>query len=132
MKNHIPSFEEFLNESKLNESSYWEVWTDLPYGDFESEYEIPTNELQGLWYACQQELKTKNPKVKIADVEKGSKEFKEIVSFKEWDAFWRWTSDNEATSASAWLLKNGDVGVSVYQAYSFGDADEMVTWTVER
>ena len=41
-----------LNESKLNENSYWDVWTSLPYGDFESEYEIPTNELQSLWYAC--------------------------------------------------------------------------------
>lgn len=128
----IPSFDEFINESNLNESSYWDVWTTLPYGDFESEYEIPEEELESLWYACQHELKSKNPQVKIADVQPGTKEFKEIIGFQEYDAFWSWTSDNEATTASAWLLKTGDVGVSVYQSYSFRDPKEMVTWTVSK
>jgi hypothetical protein len=133
MKNYIPNFEEFLNESILNEANFLDVWPEMPYGDWKSEYDIPKSVQQELYRSLQSELGSKNVKVKeeIKDLET-SPIFKELNSMNEWDAFYDWTNRSESTSIGAWKLKNGEIVVCVYQSYSRSDARTAQVWTITK
>jgi hypothetical protein len=127
----IKSFEEFINESTINEGEYFDVWPSIPGSTWEYEYEISKNDQEDLYATLQDELGTKNPKIKEDEIDNTKSPFyKEIQSLGEYNSIWSWTSDSESTSAGAWKLKNGDIFVSVYQAYSFSDPKEHVSWIV--
>lgn len=132
MKN-LHSFEEFINESILNEGKYLDVWPEMPYGDWKSEYDIPLKVQKGLYTELQLKLGSKTVKVKedIKDVAK-SPIFKEFITIPEWDAFYDWTDRSESTTVAAFELKNGEIMVAVYQSYSKNDPSTTQIWTITK
>ena len=127
------NFDDFLNESILNEGKFTDVWVDLPYGDWKSEYEIPAKVQKELYSELQQKLGSKTVKVKedIKDVSK-SPIFQEFITLAEWDAFWTWTNKYESTTIAAHELKNGEIVVGVYQTYSKNNPDTTIIWTITK
>jgi hypothetical protein len=128
----LKTFEEFLNESVLNEAKFTDVWPTMPYGDWKSEYDIIPKIQRELYTAVQNELGNKNPKVKeeIKDLAK-SPLFKEVLNLADWDAFYNWTNRSESTSVGAWKLKSGQIIVLVYQTYDKENTNTTQAWIVE-
>jgi hypothetical protein len=132
MKNLL-SFNEYINESVLNEANFLDVWPKLPYGDWKSEYEIPAKIQKELYLELQDKLGSKSLKVK-EDIEDPAKSpiFNELATMAEYDAFWSWTSRSESTSIGAFELKNGEIVIAVFQTYSWGDPKETQLWTIQK
>ena len=127
------TFDEFINESLLNEANFLDVWPKMPYGDWKSEYDISAKVQKELYSELQSKLGSKTVKVKedVKDT-KNSLIFKELATMSQYDSFWSWTNRSESTSVGAFELKNGEIVVAVFQAYSWRNPNETVIWTISK
>jgi hypothetical protein len=132
MKNLL-TFSEFLNESVINEANYLDVWPQMPYGDWKSEYEIPYSVQKDLYSELQSKLGSKTVKVK-EDIEDPAKSpiFKALLAMREYDAFWSWTNRSESTTVGAFELPDGEIVVACYQTFSLSDARDTQLWTITK
>jgi len=130
---HIQNFEEFVNESIINEGKFTDVWPTMPYGDWKSEYDIPNSIQKELYLELQSKLGSKSVKVK-EDIEDRAKSpvFNEFITMPEWNMFYNWTNRSESTTVAAFELKNGEIAVAVYQTYSRSDPKTTQMWTITK
>ena len=127
MKN-IQSFEEFINESSVNEAKST-AWVDLPTGTWSSEYSIPTGAQKDL---TNEIIDILGPNFKIINpsAEGDEKLLKEIEALGYDDTIFNFTTKRESSTVEAYKLKNGTVAVAVFSTYGSVRDSDAIIWVI--
>jgi hypothetical protein len=127
MKN-ILSFDEFLNESSLNEAKST-AWVSLPTGTWTSEYSIPSGAQKDL---TNEIIDILGPNFKIINpsAEGDEKLLKEIEALGYDDTIFNYTTKRESSTVEAYKLKNGNIAVAVFSTYGSVKDSDAIIWII--